>query len=226
MDPLVRIEGIKKNYGRRNILNGVSLTADPGMCVGILGSNGCGKSTLLSILAGELSADAGSFYVEGTDLLHAPALRRERIGYAPQGTPLIAELSALDNLRLWYDRETLDASLKNGPLSLLGIPEFLKTPVRKMSGGMKKRLSIGCSISGEPDILLLDEPGAALDLLCKEAMENYFSAFPAEGGIIFLVTHDVQELRLCSKSYILKNGTLTPFAFDGDVRRLTEALKA
>ena len=101
MDPYIRIEGIKKNCGKRNILNGVSLTADPGMCVGILGSNGCGKSTLLSILAGELHADAGSFYVRGTDLLTDPLLRREIIGYAPQGTPLIAELTAYENLRLW-----------------------------------------------------------------------------------------------------------------------------
>ncbi len=225
MDPYIRIEGIKKNYGKRNILNGVSLTADPGMCVGILGSNGCGKSTLLSILAGELRADAGSFYVRGTDLLTDPLLRREIIGYAPQGTPLIAELTAYENLRLWYDKELLSSSLEDGPLSLLGIPGFLKTPVRKMSGGMKKRLSIGCAIAGDPKILLLDEPGAALDLLCKEAMENYFSSFLSGGGTIFLVTHDVQELRLCTGSCILKNGQLTPFTFDGDVRKLTEALK-
>ena len=226
MDSFVSIEGIKKNYGKRTILNGVGLTADPGMCVGILGSNGCGKSTLLKILAGELRADAGSFYADGTDLLKMPARRRELIGYAPQGTPLIAELSAYDNLRLWYDKDVLAASLEKGPLSLLGIPSFLKTPVRKMSGGMKKRLSIGCAIAGSPKILLLDEPGAALDLLCKEAMENYFAAFLREGGIIFLVTHDVQELQLCSCSYILKDGLLTPFAFDGNIRRLAEALRS
>lgn len=225
MDPFIRIEGIKKNYGKRNILNGVNLTADPGMCVGILGSNGCGKSTLLAILAGELQADAGSFFVGGTDLLRNKPRRRELIGYAPQGTPLIAELNAFENLSLWYDKELLAASLEEGPLSLLGIPDFLKIPVRKMSGGMKKRLSIGCAIAGDPDILLLDEPGAALDLLCKEAMENYFSSFLGSGGIIFLVTHDVQELRLCSCSYILKNGLLTPFVYDGDVRRLAEALR-
>ena len=252
--PAIRVENIHKSYGKKLILDGVGLTADPGMCVGILGSNGCGKSTLLQILAGELRPDAGSFYVETelmaptpvmtvssenrdpeaavhgektvVDLLRNPSVREQIVGYAPQGTPLIAELNALDNLRLWYDRGILEASLKNGPLSLLGIPSFLKTPVRKMSGGMKKRLSIGCAIAGNPKILLLDEPGAALDLLCKEAMENYFRAYLAAGGTIFIVTHDVQELRLCSSSYILKNGHLEPFVYDGDVRRLTEALRS
>ena len=248
---LITIKNIRKQYGKRVILDGVSLTADPGMCVGILGMNGSGKSTLLQILAGEIRADAGHFLYSlaaaesgdagqpaqgGEDsssspappvdlLTHAP-LREELVGYAPQGTPLIAELTALDNLRLWYPKEKLAASLESGPLALLGIPSFLKTPVRKMSGGMKKRLSIGCAIAGDPAVLLLDEPGAALDLLCKEAMENYIHAFLARGGIIFLVTHDVQELSLCSTSYILKNGTLTPYHFDGDTRALTEALRS
>ena len=199
--PAIRVENIHKSYGKKLILDGVGLTADPGMCVGILGSNGCGKSTLLQILAGELRPDAGSFYVEtelkaspakaassenrdpeaavhgektAVDLLRNPSVREQIVGYAPQGTPLIAELNALDNLRLWYDLGILEASLKNGPLSLLGIPTFLKTPVRKMSGGMKKRLSIGCAIAGNPKILLLDEPGAALDLLCKERWKTIF----------------------------------------------------
>ncbi len=222
--PYISIDGIRKRYGNRIILNGVSLTADPGECVGILGSNGSGKSTLLRILAGEIRPEAGHFYAGDADLLKDPAGRRALVGYAPQGTPLIEELTALDNLRLWYGRKLLAASLADGPLALLGIPEFLRTPVRKMSGGMKKRLSIGCAVAGNPKILLLDEPGASLDLLCKKAMESYFRAFLDSGGTIFMVTHDVQELLFCTRSCILKDGVLTPFSFDGNIRHLTEAL--
>ena len=148
--PSIRIEGIRKSYGKQTVLTGAGLTAGPGACVGILGSNGSGKSTLLKILAGELKSDGGHFYADGADLLKNAAARRRLVGYAPQGTPLIEELSALDNLRLWYERPLLAASLSDGPLALLGIPGFLRTPVRKMSGGMKKRLSIGCAVAGNP----------------------------------------------------------------------------
>ncbi len=83
------------------------------------------------------------------------------------------ELSAWDNLRLWYSRDALKRELESGVLKMLGIDTFLKVPVRKMSMGMKKRLSIGCAVYGNPDILLLDEPTAALDIVCKESIYAY-----------------------------------------------------
>jgi ABC-2 type transport system ATP-binding protein len=118
----------------------------------------------------------------------------------------------------------LRAELEDGVLAMLGIQDFLKTPVRKMSGGMKKRLSIGCAIASDPKILLLDEPCAALDLVCKERILNYFRDFKARGGVLILATHDVQELELCDACYLLKEGTLTPYVYDGNVHRLVGCL--
>lgn len=220
----IEIKNIAKSYRKKEVLRDISLTATGGSCIGILGSNGCGKSTLLSVLAGILPANGGGFFCDGKDLFANPKLRSHLVGYVPQGTPLMEELSAWDNLLLWYERETLEKELKDGVLKLLGIGEFLKVPVCKMSGGMKKRLSIGCAVANRPPILLLDEPTAALDLPCKESIAGYLRQYKAAGGILLLTTHDFMELQLCDAWYIIKDGVLVPFTFDGDLNKLVESL--
>lgn len=218
------IEHIKKKYGKKTVLSDVTLSVNRGSCVGILGSNGSGKSTLFGILSGVTRGDGGSFDFNGTNLLADSRARSRVVGYVPQNTPLLEELTAMDNLRLWYTKDKLEYQLTDGVLAMLGIPEFIKVPVYKMSGGMKKRLAIGCAVAHEPEILLLDEPSAALDLVCKERISNYLLDFKARGGIILLATHDVQELPLCDSLYILKDGVVTPYEYDGNIHRLAGRL--
>lgn len=220
----VQIKDIHKKYGKKPILQGIDLTAEAGTCVGILGGNGCGKSTLLSILAGIQPADRGEFSIDGNDLFRYPRQRSRLVGYVPQGTPLLEELTAYDNLLLWYSKEDLQKSLAGGVLEMLGIDKFLKMPVGKLSGGMKKRLSIGCAISGRPPILLLDEPMAALDLACKQSIAQYIKAHKAQGGIVLMSSHDTLELALCDAWYIMKEGRLTPFSYTGDLDALVKNL--
>lgn len=220
----IEIKGIAKKFGKKEVLKDISFTATDGKCIGILGGNGCGKSTLLSILAGIQNCDKGSFLYEDKDLFKFSYQRSQIVGYVPQGTPLIEELNAKDNLLLWYDKETLKDELESGVLKILGIGEFLNVPVSKMSGGMKKRLSIGCAISKHPPLLLLDEPMAALDLACKQEISEYLNKHKASGGIIILVTHDVLELKLCDECYIIKDGFISPFDFDGNIEKLVKSL--
>lgn len=217
---IFQVNAIAKSYKRKQVLKDVAFQADNGCCIGILGGNGAGKSTLLSILAGIQKPNAGTFLYNGSDLLKDTALRSAVVGYVPQGTPLIPELTAKDNLLLWYDRKTMNKELEQGLLKLLGIGDFLNVPVKKMSGGMKKRLSIGCAVAGRPPVLLLDEPTAALDLVCKRDIAAYLSAYKKAGGIIIMTTHDVSELSLCDACYIMKDGTLIPYTYDGDVEAL------
>lgn len=220
----MEIKGIQKRYQKNIVLRDISLTVREGSCAGILGGNGSGKSTLLSILAGIQRADGGSFWWQGEDLFIKRELRTKLAGYVPQGNPLLEELTAWDNLRMWYEKSALERELREGVPAMLGIPDFLKTPVYKMSGGMKKRLSICCAVSGHPRILLLDEPTAALDLICKEKIYSYLKEFKAQGGRILLATHDVQELELCDSWNILKDGVLTPYEYDGNVHYLAGKL--
>ena len=142
----------------------------------------------------------------------------------PQGNPLIPELSALDNLLLWYDRGVLRQELEGGVLRELGISEFLKIPVRKMSGGMKKRVSIGCAIAGKPDVLLMDEPTAALDIACKNAIYAYMQSFREQGGLVLVTTHDIHEIELCDRCYLLSDGKLQDYVYDGDIKKLADKM--
>lgn len=220
----ITIKNISKKYGKKQVLNNVNFSVESGKCVGILGCNGSGKSTLLSILAGIQKCDSGSFLYDENDLFKYKSERARLVGYVPQGTPLFEELSAKDNLLLWYSKQELKSKLENGVLNILGIDEMLKTIVSKMSGGMKKRLSIGCSISKNPPILLLDEPMAALDLSCKQKISKYLEMHKKGGGIILIATHDVIELDLCDEFYIIKNGTLLPYNYNGDINELVKQL--
>ncbi|MEE0968634.1 MAG: ABC transporter ATP-binding protein [Clostridia bacterium] len=219
---IIKAENIDKSYGKKTVLKNVSFDARSGECIGILGGNGCGKSTLLSILAGVRKASSGSFSADGTDLFADTKKRASLVGYLPQGTPLLEELSALDNLRLWYSKEDIRRELDGGKLQMLGIGDFLKVPVRKMSGGMKKRLSIGCTVAHSPAVLLLDEPTAALDLICKEKIADFMLEHKKNGGIILITTHDEKELTLCDRLYVIKDGGMKETSFNGNIKELTE----
>lgn len=219
------VENIQKRYGRNRVLTGASFGADRGDCAGIIGTNGTGKSTLLRILAGVLRPNAGRCLWQGEDLLKNASLRSRTLAYVPQGTPLIEELSALDNLRLWYAPKDLERSLDQGLLRELGVPDFLKTTASRLSGGMRKRLSIGCALARDPSVLLLDEPTAALDLVCKERILETFERFRSTGGLLVLVTHDQWEMELCSKLYLLSGGKLSPYSYTGDLQALLRDLE-
>lgn len=205
---MLEVDGICKTYRKKQVLSGISLTAGPGQCVGIVGGNGCGKTTLLSILAGARKADKGSVKADGMEILGKPALQAAKIAYVPQENPFMDELSVKDNLSLWYkgDRSAMKRDLEDGPAAMLGINQFLTTPVGKLSGGMKKRLSIASALAGHEKILIMDEPGAALDLVCKEIIQEYMKQYIKDGGIIILASHELAELAVCSKMYVLKNG--------------------
>ena len=225
MDDRSELKDIKKSYGKKEVLRGVSLPLERGQSIALAGANGSGKSTLLRLLAGVIPSGGGEFWWQGSDLLRDRALARRAVAYVPQGTPLIDELTAWDNLRLWYDRDALERSLQEGMLRQLGVGSFLKTAAGKLSGGMRKRLSIGCAMSGQPEILLLDEPTAALDLPCKQALLDAFALFRQQGGLILMATHDLLELGSCDRVYLLSGGVLSLYDYDGDPRRLARALE-
>ena len=91
---------------------------------------------------------------------------------------------------------------------MLHVDEFINKKVSSLSGGMKKRLSIGCAMANRPSVLILDEPSASLDLECKEDIASYLNSYKQSGGIIIIASHEEREINLCDIIYILKNGVL------------------
>ena len=206
---MIEITSIRKSYHKKKILTDVSVTAHEGECIGIVGCNGCGKSTFLSIIAGAVKADGGSLHIEGEDVFKNPRLFSKKIGYVPQENPLIEELSVLDNLKLWYCDipDQLKKDLKeDGILTRFGVDQMIKTKVSKLSGGMKKRVSIGCALAKKPPILILDEPGAALDFVLKAQIIAYMKDYMKQGGTIFLTSHEQGELSVCNRMIYIKDG--------------------
>ncbi|MBQ4378889.1 MAG: ABC transporter ATP-binding protein [Treponema sp.] len=202
---MIEIKNLSKSYKKKLVLDNVSLSLKEGEIIGIAGANGSGKSTLLSALA-RIIPDSG---------------------YVPQNTILIEELSGRDNLRLWYAKNELEKALSDGGLlAMSGLNSFLDVTVSKMSGGMKKRLSIGCALAKNPKILLLDEPTSALDLPGKQKLFEYYQSFTQKGGILVTATHEAEELSLCSRVFVLKNGSLFPYSYDGDLQRLSAFLSS
>lgn len=194
------VSSINKRYGKNQVLSDVSFEAAPGKCIALLGINGSGKSTLLSILSGNLKADSGSY---GFDTDATAAL-------LPQDNPLLPELTALDNIRLWnpgnrkkvLDEHNMDICRN------LGVDTFFHKRVSKLSGGMKKRLSLAITMMSDPDLLLLDEPLASLDLLCKNGILHYLKTYTTGGGSVVIATHETSALDICDQIYVLKNGHL------------------
>ncbi len=205
----IQAVNITSAYGKKRVLCGVNLSAEAGQCVGIVGTNGCGKSTLLNILSGLRKADSGEIYFDGNKAQgRQPFI--QYVGYVPQENNLIPELSVMDNLRLWYsDTGALRQSIEQGFLNMLGIGSMCRMNAGKLSGGMKKRVSIGCALAGNPPVLILDEPDAALDLPGKAEIRRYLGMYKQMGGTILIATHDEADLALCDRIYALNQGAGT-----------------
>lgn len=207
---MLAVSGVCKAYGKHQVLNGVTFSVRPGSCAGIVGRNGCGKTTLLSILAGTLRADRGEIFIDGVDARKNPGIFARQVAYVPQENPLMEDLSVRDNLLLWFrgSRADMERDLVSGTSAMLGIDTMLKKRAGTLSGGMKKRLSIACALSNRAPLLIMDEPGAALDLECKEDIKAYLKTYMAGGGTVVLTSHEREELSLCTDMYVLKENGL------------------
>lgn len=203
---MVEILHLQKKYGRKGVLDDISFRAECGERIGIVGKNGCGKSTLMRILAGIMKPDSGEILYFGEKALRKKKVFREYCGYVPQENPLIEELTVRDNLKLWgkYDRE------RNGKLTeLLQLQDMMNTTVEKLSGGMKRRVSIACALLDMPPIILMDEPTTALDLYYKEGIHQWMKSYQKMNGIIIMTTHDEQEIMECDRCLVMKEGKIT-----------------
>lgn len=194
-DSIVTVEKVSLKY-KKAVLTDVSINAEKGEVIGLLGLNGSGKSTLLSAIAGLRKPSSGSIKVNG------------KAGFVTQENALIDELTAMDNLKMWtpLSKQDILKELTETELSILKVNEFIDLKVKRMSGGMKKRLAIASVLLAKPDILLMDEPLAALDIPAKNDIINFIDSFRSKGGTVFIASHSEELFKHCSKIYLLKNG--------------------
>lgn len=201
--------------GRLPILRGVSLVAGRREIVAIIGSSGSGKSTLLACVAGLVQTEAGEVLYNGAPLGEVRLEARERIGFVPQTDVLHEELTVEQCLehaaRLRLPRTTSGLERYEQVRRVLGILELeerASTPISQLSGGQKKRVSIGIELLSQPGVLLLDEPTAGLDPRTEERMTHLFRRIAGEGCTILLTTHLLGSFDLFDRVTVLAEGRL------------------
>jgi len=207
--PLVRVEGVGKSFplgrkGRLQALAGISLEMSAGELVAVIGPSGCGKSTLLRIIAGLEAPDEGRVQIGGRSAGEMTAAHR--LGVAFQDHALLPWLTVAQNIALPYRLAGMpvDADRVARLAAMVGLADFVHSRPRELSGGMRQRVSIARAIVLEPELLLLDEPFGALDLvtrrLLNQEMQNVWATL---GTTTLLITHSVEEAVLLADRVIV-----------------------
>jgi ABC-2 type transport system ATP-binding protein len=208
-DRVIEAANIVKSYDGRRVLDQVSLAVPRGAIVGLLGANGSGKTTLLRVLLGLLPADSGTARIEGADVRALPEAARARIGYVPQSSDLFTWLTGSLMLRYvgsFYPAH--DAEYAQALAARLQVS--LKTEIALLSPGQQQRLSFVRALSARPDILILDEPMAALDPAARMAVIEEILRATRERAITVVVSsHLIHDLeRYCSHLAIMESGRI------------------
>jgi ABC-2 type transport system ATP-binding protein len=213
-EPALAAEGIVKRFGAREALRGVSLHADRGELVALVGPNGAGKTTLLSILAGIQRPDSGR-------VNRAP----REIGWVPQQAALYGKLTVVENLRLFarLERVADPVVAVAEMLELTGLAERAHDLAAELSGGNRQRVNIAIGLLGRQEVLLLDEPSAALDPRQRERVWQFVLGLTARGTTVVYSTHDLREAaRHSDRVVVLADGEVL---FDGLPATLGETVE-
>ncbi|MDZ7262404.1 MAG: heme ABC exporter ATP-binding protein CcmA [candidate division KSB1 bacterium] len=208
---MIRIEGVTKSFGTKDVLRGIDLHIPEGETVALFGPNGAGKTTLLKILATVMKASSGKITIGGYPLPERPEKIRRLIGFMAHQTFLYDNLTAEENLKFYgkiFDVPDLKVKIKEA-LEKVGLQHQAFNSVGTFSRGMQQRLSIARVLLHEPQVLLLDEPYTGLDQHATELFQHLLQTFRQEGRTIILVTHELEKgLNLAQRAVILNNGRI------------------
>jgi len=209
--PFLQAEHIVHRYGSRTVLNDLNLSLYKGEVFGLLGPNGAGKSTFISLLATLIRPTSGDMFVEGVSILKKPAAIRKRMGYVPQELALHTVLRAKENLRFWAGVYGLSGARREEAIEQvlreIGLLDRAADRVDTWSGGMKRRLNLAAAIMHEPDLLLMDEPTAGVDIQSRRTIAGLLDRFRMEGKTVLLASHDIDELEtICDRIGVLHGG--------------------
>ena len=227
---VIRLDGLHKTYSRGRVLavDGVSLSVPRGHVYGLIGPDGCGKTSILQVLAGVLSADAGHAQVAGIDVLRRPEAVKPLIGYMPQGLGLnlYDTLSVAENIEFFRAlRQVPPARFRANAdrlLAMTRLAPFLDRPAGKLSGGMRQKLALICTLIHLPDILLLDEPTTGVDPISRRDFWSIIHDLVATRDVtVLLTTSYMDEAERCTRVGLMDHGRLIA---QGTPPQLCEAL--
>jgi ABC-2 type transport system ATP-binding protein len=213
---------VRVRYGDRVALDRVTLAVHRGEVVGLLGPNGSGKSTTLAAAAGVIDPVEGTIAVDGLARAADPAAYARRVGLVPQGCALYDELSAAENLRFFarlygFAGRELHRRVSRG-LARVGLTDRANHRVGTFSGGMRQRVNLAAALLHDPPVVLLDEPTAALDPGCRDALYADLARLRDDGHAVLISTHHPDEARQgCDRVVVLDRGKVVAAGRPGEV---------
>ena len=226
-------QNLFKKYGKRMVVNDVSIEVNQGEIVGLLGPNGAGKTTTFYSIVGFIKPNKGKVFLDDREITKLPMYRRAKLGlgYLPQEASVFRKLSVEDNILAVLQLTNLTRSEQRNKLEQL-IDEFSLNLVRKnrgdlLSGGERRRTEIARALATDPKFILLDEPFAGIDPIAVEDIQNIVSTLKYKNIGILITDHNVQEtLSITDRTYlmfegkILKAGSAEELAEDEQVRKV------
>lgn len=229
----LRADNLVKIYGRRKVVQGVSIEVNQGEIVGLLGPNGAGKTTTFYMTVGFIKPNEGNVFLENDDITDLPMYKRAQrgIGYLPQEPSVFRKLTVEDNIMAVLEMTPLNKVERAKKLEDL-IAEFTLEKVRKsrgdtLSGGERRRTEIARALATSPNFILLDEPFAGIDPIAVEDIQSIVSKLKEKNIGILITDHNVQEtLSITDRAYlmfegnILKTGSAEELAADEMVRKV------
>lgn len=231
MESPLKIEGVSKRFQlqQRTIqaLNDVSFEIPAGKVTGLIGADAAGKTTLMRLIAGLLTFEKGRIEVLGKDVQKSPLEIQSQIGYMPQQFGLYQDLTVLENLNLYADLQNLASQQRANTfdelLDMTGMSPFRTRLAGKLSGGMKQKLGLACTLLKSPDLLLLDEPTVGVDPVSRrELWHIVYQAVEQNGMSVLLSTAYLDEAERCHDIKLLHEGQLLS---EGSPQQFTQPLK-
>ncbi len=222
---MLHIKGVKKAYGKRQVLQDLTLHIPAGEVYGLLGPNGAGKTTTINILCNLLQADTGEITINNQQVSEAT---KSLIGVAPQENLLYKSLSCEENLNFYGQIYGLRGKIRKQQvqesLEAVNLIDRAKSAVETLSGGMQRRLNIAVALVHQPKLVILDEPTTGLDIEARYEIWDLIKRLQSQGITILMTTHLLDEAeRLCQKIGILKGGSIIAEGSLSQLRRLIPA---
>ena len=212
MADAVAVEGLTKRFGALTAVDRLSFSVRPGEIFGLVGPDGAGKTTTMRMLASVMRPDAGSVVIDGIDVLAEPEETKRHVSYMPQRFGLYEDLTVEENIRFYADLFEVPRKLwQERAASMLAASDM--TPYRhrlagQLSGGMKQKLGLTCSLVHTPRVLLLDEPTTGVDPLSRREFWQILYSLRAEGVAMLISTAYLDEAERCDRLALLHEGVI------------------
>lgn len=227
-DARITLQGLVKGFAgmKKPAVARLTATVQPGYVTGLVGPDGAGKTTLMRMLAGLLKPDEGKIEVIGYDPVADSGALHAVLGYMPQKFGLYEDLTVMENLTLYADLRSVTGEARRQTfdrlLAFTSLGPFTDRLAGKLSGGMKQKLGLACTLVGDPKVLLLDEPGVGVDPISRRELWKMVHALAGDGMLILWSTSYLDEAEQCRDVLLMNEGELL---YQGEPKALTDTMR-